>query len=308
VVSRRGLALIACVTALACGASPQVPAAAVGADDGLGPNDVIAASKPDDWRVPDPAYTLYLELKSGRVVLELAPSFAPRHVANVVTLAREGYFDGLAIVRVQENYVVQWADPDGSRPVGNGVRSLPAEFERAAAGLPFDVLPDPDTYAPEVGFSGGFPAARDPAQGKAWLVHCHGMLGAGRDVPVDSGGGTELYVVIGHAPRHLDRNVTLLGRVLSGTEFLSSLPRGTGALGFYERPEQRVPIVRVRMAVDVPAAEQSPLEVLRTDTSTFRRFVNARRNRREEWFHVPAGRIDLCNVPIVVRPRGESRG
>src|SRR6266511_1834673 len=73
---------------------------------------VLTASKPGDWRALDPENTLYMELASGRVVIELAPLFAPRHVANVKALAREHYYDGLAVVRVQDNYVAQWADPD----------------------------------------------------------------------------------------------------------------------------------------------------------------------------------------------------
>jgi peptidylprolyl isomerase len=269
--------------------------------------DVLAASQPADWREPDPENVLYLELATGRVVLELAPAFAPAHVANVKALAREGYFDGLAIVRVHDNYVVQWGDPEAGnaaqRPIRSAQRSLPPEFDRPAAGLPLTLLPDPDTYAPEVGFVDGFPAARDGAGGRAWLVHCYGMLGAGRDTAADSGGGAELYVVIGHAPRHLDRNVTLLGRVLSGIELLSALPRGTAALGFYEKPEQRVPIQRLRIAADVPPAQRTQLELLRTDTATFHALVEARRNRREEWFQRAAGRIDICNVPLLVRPK-----
>jgi peptidylprolyl isomerase len=111
------------------------------------------------------------------------------------------------------------------------------------------------------------------------------MVGAGRDNATDSGGGTELYAVIGHAPRHLDRNVTLLGRVVQGMELLSALPRGPGAMGFYEKPEQRVPIKTVRVAADVPESERSALEILRTDTATFQELIESRRNRREEWTH-----------------------
>jgi peptidylprolyl isomerase len=144
--------------------------------------------------------------------------------------------------------------------------------------------------------------AADPGPGRAWLVHCYGMVGAGRDTDVDSGGGTELYVVIGQAPRHLDRNVTLLGRVVSGIERLSVMPRGTGPLGRYERVEQHVPITSVRVAADVPPAQRTNLEVLRTDTPTFAAYLEARRNRHEEWFKVPAGHVDVCNVPVPVRP------
>jgi peptidylprolyl isomerase len=264
-------------------------------------DEVLAASEPSDWRPLDPENTLYLELPGGRVVMELAPDFAPRHVANTRALARERYFDGLAIVRVQDNYVVQWGDPEGEKPVGEAQKTLPAEFTRPAAGLEFTLLSDPDAYAPQTGFVAGFPAARNKADGTAWLAHCYGMLGAGRDTDADSGGGTELYVVIGHAPRHLDRNVTLVGRVVQGMELLSSMPRGAGTMGFYEEPGQRVSIRQVRLAADVPPRERTALEVLRTDTQTFEALIESRRNRSDEWFKVQANRIDVCNVPLPVR-------
>ena len=280
------------------------------ADAPKSPNmaELLAASKPADWRALNPENTIYLELTNGRVVLELAPTFAPRHVNNVKSLARSHYFDGLAVVRVQDNYVVQLADPNAENPnlkrkIEQGKPTLPPEFERSLdLKLPFTPLSDGDIYAPETGFTDGFPVARDPKTGKMWLVHCYGMVGAGRDPAPESGGGTELYIVIGHSPRQLDRNVTLLGRVVKGIEVLSSLPRGTGSLGFYEKPEQHHPIKAIRVAADVPAAERTVLEVFRTDTPLFQKLVESRRNRREEWFHVPGGRIEICNVPLPVRP------
>ena len=63
--------------------------------------DIVKASKPSDWRPLDPDNTLYMEMPFGRVVIELAPAFAPNHVRNIKTLVREHYFDGLAVVRVQ---------------------------------------------------------------------------------------------------------------------------------------------------------------------------------------------------------------
>jgi peptidylprolyl isomerase len=84
-------------------------------------------------------------------------------------------------------------------------------------------------------------------------------------------------------------------------ELLTTLPRGSGALGFHEKAEDRVPIRAIRLASEVPAAERSALEVFRTDTAAFQRLVEARRNRREPWFVEPTGRIELCNVPIPVR-------
>jgi peptidylprolyl isomerase len=265
--------------------------------------DVIASSKASDWRGLDPQNTLYVELPSGRVVIELDPTFAPNGVTNIRTLVRAHYFDGLAVVRAQDNFVVEWNDPDKTRPLGSAEKTLGAEFSRSSNDLPFTPLPDPDTYAPEVGFVNGFPAARDPRTHLAWLVHCYSMVGVGRDNDVDSGNGSELYVVIGQSPRQLDRNVTLVGRVVSGMEQLATLKRGTGNMGFYEKPAERTPIQSIRLAADVPEAQRSQLEVLRTDTAAFSELVESRRNRREEWYKVPAGRIDVCNVPLVSRPR-----
>mgnify|MGYP000892599169 FL=1 len=267
---------------------------------------VIDASKPSDWRSPAPADTLYMELPGGRVVIELAVAFAPLHAANIRTLVRQKYFDGLAVLRVQDNFVTQWGDPNGedaskAHPFGEARQSLPAEFSRASAGLEFTPLADGDVYAPEVGFSNGFPAARDPKSGQAWLAHCYGMVGAGRGNEAESGSGAELYVVIGHAPRQLDRNIATVGRVIKGIELLAALPRGTGAAGFYEKPEQMLPIRSVRLAADVPAAERSALEILRTGTATFAALVESRRNRSDDWYLAPAGKIDLCNVPLPVR-------
>ncbi|HEY4368132.1 MAG TPA: peptidylprolyl isomerase [Steroidobacteraceae bacterium] len=264
-------------------------------------SDVLAASKPSDWRPLDPANTLYVDLAAGRVVIELAPQFAPKHAANIRALTREHYFDGLVINRVQDNFVVQWGDPQNSKKLQGASKTLKAEFTRPATGLSFTVLPDPDTYAPQTGWVDGFPAARESATGTAWPVHCYGVVGAGRDNDADSGGGTELYVVTGQAPRQLDRNITVVGRVMQGMELLSALPRGAAPMGMYEKPEQYVAIRQVLLAADVPVAQRMPLEVLRTDTPTFTALIESRRNRRDEWYKVPAGHIDVCNVPLPVR-------
>jgi peptidylprolyl isomerase len=263
--------------------------------------DLLSSTRAEDWRLPDPDNTLYLELPGGRVVIELAPRVAPLHVANIKALARARYFDGLAIVRVQDNYVVQWNDPDHHRAVPAGVRAVAPEFTApAGAARRFEPLPDRDAYAPEVGFLDGFPAARDRS-GTVWLAHCYGMVGVGRDDPPESD-GTEMYAVIGHAPRQIDRNVALVGRVLKGMELLSTLPRGSGEMGFYVASERPVPIVSVRVAADLPEAGRTHIEVLRTGSTTFRAVLEQRRNRREDWFKFNPGHIDLCNVPLPVRP------
>ena len=271
--------------------------------------ELLAASTPADWRALDPENTLYMELPTGRVVIELSAAYAPAHANNIRALVREGYFDGLAILRSQDNYVVQWGDPEAentapgkTRAMKQGRKSLGPEYTRAMdPNLAFTRLPDIDGYAREVGFSNGFPVGRNPTTKQTWLAHCYGMVGAGRDDADDSGSGAEMYVVTGHAPRHLDRNITLLGRVVQGMPLLSVLPRGTGPLGFYESAEQRVPIKSIRIAADVPMLERTNLEVIRTDSKRFTAMVEAQRNRGGAWYKVPAGHIELCNVPIAVR-------
>jgi len=263
--------------------------------------DLLANAPASDWRTPDPENTLYMDLDKGRVVIELAARVAPQHVANLRTLVRAHYFDGLAIIRVQDNYVVQWADPDHKRPVPAGVHPSVELTAASGADARFEPLAEHDVYAPQVGFLDGFPAARDPRSHQVWLAHCYGMVGAGRDDPPESD-GTELYAVIGNAPRQLDRNVALLGRVIQGMELLSSLPRGSGEMGFYLPAEPVAPIRSVRLAADVPPAERTPIEVLRTNSATFRAVLAQRRSRHESWFQVSPDRIDLCNVPLPARP------
>lgn len=289
-------------------ASAAAPFAAGAEDPPAKPKttqDILDASKPSDWRTLDPQDTLYLDLATGRAIIELAPAFAPMHVANIRTLAKEHYWDGLSINRAQDNFVVQWGDPaqEGQprKSIGTAKDKLPAEFARKTEGLAFHALPDRDGWATETGFADGFPAARDRKEGQAWMAHCYGAVGAGRDVAADSSNGTELYIVIGQSPRQLDRNITLVGRVVQGMELLSVLPRGTGPLGFYEKLEQRVPIKSIRLMADVPEAERTPLEVLRTDTPLFDMMVESRRNRRDEWYKRPAGYIDLCNIAVPTR-------
>ena len=268
---------------------------------------ILDASPAGDWRALDPANTLYMELPGGRVVIELAPGFAPAHVANIKTMARGGFWDGTSIYRAQDNFVVQFGDADAddaakAKPHPDGTKEkLPAEFTRAIKGAPFTRIPDVDGWAPQVGFSEGFPAARDPKKNRMWMPHCYGVVGAGRNNAPDSSIGAELYVVIGQAPRALDHQLTVVGRVVKGMELLSVTPRGPAPMGFYAKPEQRAPILSVKLASDVPEAQRTRLQLLRTDSQAFIDATEARRNRVDDFYTQPAGHIDLCNVSLPVR-------
>ncbi|NGY04656.1 peptidylprolyl isomerase [Solimonas terrae] len=296
---RSGVALLAGLSMMSGFALAATPHAAT-------MQEILAATRASDWRALDDDNTLLMDLPGGRVVIELAPQFAPAHVANIKTLVRAHYFDGLAITRVQDNFVTQWGDPHAgeadARSLGDASPTLPPEFTRRSSGLAFTALPDRDAYAAQTGFVDSLPAARDSRLGEAWLTHCYGMVGAGRDNDPQSGSGKELYVVIGQAPRQLDRNIALVGRVVQGMELLASLPRGSAAMGFYTDAESKPPITRIRIAADLPDREREHLEVLRTDTPSFAALVASRRNRRDAWYVAPAGHIDVCNVPLPVRP------
>jgi peptidylprolyl isomerase len=142
---------------------------------------------------------------------------------------------------------------------------------------------------------------RYASAGPGLAVHCYGSVGVGRNLSPDTGTGAELYAVIGHAPRHLDRNIAVVGRVVEGIEHLSSLPRGTEALGFYKTDAERTPIRSVRLASDLPEAERPRFEHLSTDGPSFAAYADARANRRDAFFIRPAGGADICNVPVPVR-------
>jgi peptidylprolyl isomerase len=163
-------------------------------------------------------------------------------------------------------------------------------------------MPDRDGFAAQTGFSHTWPVARNPKTGKTWLTHCYAMVGAGRGDALDSGSGAELYAMLTTA-RGLDRNVTMVGRVVQGMATLSITPRGTGAMGFYEKPEQRQAIKRVRVASDMAASERPQLEVLRSNTAAFKEYISLRRNQRNPWFRVKAGYADVCSVPPIVRAK-----
>jgi len=296
----RALLLIAAASAL-IGAAP--------AKKLLTPTEVVAAAPASAWKAISPEELLVMDLKDGgRVVVQLAPQFTPIHVANVQALARANYWAGATVYRVQDNYVAQWGNNDSEKPWPQGVTPKPpAEYWRNLNGLAITPLGSPDPYAPAAGFSQGWPVAYNPAAGWAVIAHCYGTVGVGRGLDPDTGTGGELYAVIGHAPRHMDRNLAVVGRVIEGIDRLSSLPRGTEALGFYKDKAQYMPITALRLASQMPPAERPIFEYLDTSSASFVDYLRIRANRNDDFYKQPAGGVDLCNVQVPVRrkPSGE---
>jgi len=270
------------------------------------PNDIVAGAPAGAWKAIPAGDLLVMDLANrGRVVIQLAPEFAPVHVANIRALARGGYWNGATVYRVQDNYVAQWGQNDSKQPWPAGVTPKPpAEYTRPLKGLKVTPLGFADPYAPRVGFVEGWPVAYSPKGGWADLTHCYGTVGVGRDLSPDTGTGGELYAVIGHAPRHLDRNIAIVGRVIDGIDRLSSLPRGTEALGFYKDKAQYVPIARVHLASQMPAAARPSYEYLDTASAAFAAYVKVRANRHDDFYIRPAGGVDVCNVQVPVRKKG----
>lgn len=274
------------------------------------PNDIVAAAPASAWKAINPDNLLVMDLTSGkRVVIQLAPAFAPIHVANIKALARAGHWSGAAIYRVQDNYVAQWGNGESEKPWPAGVNAKPpAEYTRALSGLSVTPLGSRDPYAPAAGFAEGWPIAYSVKGNWANLAHCYGSVGVGRGLAPDTGTGGELYAVIGHGPRQLDRNIAAVGRVLEGIEHLSTLPRGTEALGFYKDEAQHVPIASIRIAADMPEAERPHFQVMDTKSGTFARYLQVRRGRFDDFYRRPALGVDLCNVIVPVRRTPRAAG
>jgi cyclophilin family peptidyl-prolyl cis-trans isomerase len=301
------LALLAFPLLAAQAAPPVKPVAPA-------PSEIVAAAPASDWVAIAASDLLVMDLASGkRVVIQLMPPpFSQGWIGNIRKLAAARWWDGTSINRVQDNYVVQWGDatekkvlPTGLVTVGEREYSIKSDMIRiresnapVVSSVTGKLIGLPgDRYAHLHEFQHGWPIASDG--GQDWPVHCYGMVGVGRDMPPNTGTGAELYTVIGHAPRHLDRNIALVGRVISGIENLSSLPRGTGPLGFYEKPEERVAITSIRLGTEVKDLPR--YQYLSTESASFAKYADARANRRDPFFIRPAGGADICNIPVPVR-------
>ncbi len=277
------------------------------------PGEIVAAAKAEEWVAIAPSDLLVMDLapdakgKTRRVVIQLMPApFSEGWVGNIRKLAAARFWDGTSVNRVQDNYVVQWGDATEKKALPDGLAVVPeseyvTKISSSAVGqskfVSYSAYTDAFDDVVE-----GWPLSHAQDETR-WPTHCYGMVGVGRNLSPDTGTGAELYTVIGHAPRHLDRNIALVGRVIEGIEHLSSLPRGTGALGFYESEAERTPIVSVRVgndAKDVPA-----FEYLSTDSTSFAAYAEARANRRDPFFNVPAGGADICNIPVPVRRKAK---
>lgn len=277
----------------------------------------FVAQAQDDlvWDALDPDNTVYLETADGTVVILLKPDFAPQTVRQFKRLLGEQFYRGLSFYRVIEGFVAQGGDESDMDPAAIE-KKLPAEFEidwpqkprdREAAkdwvGMAWTPVQEDDLFAPFTGFIDGFPAARDSEKdGKAWLTHCPGTVAMARNEDPDSG-GTDFYIVIGQAPRYLDRNLTVFGRVVWGMDVVQRIKRGPALEnGIIEEDLDRTWIKRMRLASSLDEEDRLDIYVADTNSKGFKSMLKQRRNRSNKWFHhKPPKVLDVCQVPVPVR-------
>jgi peptidylprolyl isomerase len=278
------------------------------------PASVVAAAKAEEWKAIDPADLLVMELaldaagQARSVVIQLLPPpFSQGWVGNIRTLAKAHWWDRTTVYRVVDNWVAQWGDGEDdkakAKPLPTGLRVVPeSEYVVPSdvtllAAMPAHDGGGKDSYASYTGFDSGWPFAGDGDV--FWPTHCYGTVGVARDLSPDTGTGAELYAVIGHAPRQLDRNIAVVGRVIEGIEHLSVLPRGKGEAGVYDDPKLRVPILSVRLGDELP--EPPRFQYLASESASFAEYVRVKANRNDSFYKVPAGEIDVCNVQVPIR-------
>ena len=260
----------------------------------LTPSQIVAQSSQHEWRALDLENTLILGLKTGEVVIELNPDLAPNHVANFKKLVREGFYQDLNIYRFVEGFVAQGGDISEKKTPKTGKKTIDAEFIKSTpTRLPIQVVTKEDGYADVVGFYNGFSVAQNKAGTKTWQTHCTGNFAMARSNDVNSG-GTEFYVILGDH-RYLDLNITSFGRVVSGIEHIQRLER---------KPKTTVsdknfnPIVSFHVASDLKSSEAHDLEVMKTDSDSFKKYIESRRNRPSEWFVHQANFMHVCGVSV----------
>ena len=257
-----------------------------------------AADEPT-WREVDTKNLVFMDMQEGQVVIELNPLFAPKTVRQFRRLVQDGFYDGLSFYRVIEGFVAQGGDGSdlGER---SEVPLIDAEFEiEWQAEFEFTPVQTNDFYADETVFLDGFAVGRDRKDNTAWLTQCPGVIAMARNEGPDTS-RTDFYIVIGQAPRYLDRNLNVFGRVVSGMDVVQRIRRGKASddgVIFDDAASSR--IRRITMADDIPEDDRLKAYVMDTNNKAFRKYLDSRRNRKARFFHhKPPKVLDICQVPI----------
>jgi peptidylprolyl isomerase len=254
------------------------------------------------WRAVDPDNLVVVELTDGRVLFELNPRFAPKTVKQFRKLVRDKFYDGLSFYRVIDGFVAQGGDGSDLGELSD-VPLIDAEFEREWSDeFPYVRVQENDLFADETGFVDGFAVGRERKSGRVWLTHCPGVVAMARnDAPGSS--RTDFYIVIGQAPRYLDRNMNVFGRVIDGMDVVQRIARGeANRNGLFQDETATTRIRRMTLASDIPEEERLIAYVPDTESPGFATMLDGRRNRTQSFFHhKPPQVLDVCQVPMAGR-------
>lgn len=269
-------------------------------DGALTPYQAAEAAASDDWRTIDPENTLVLDLPAGPVYVEMRPDFAPAHVAQIKTLVRREFYDGLTFHRVIEGFVAQGGDPKGDGSGGSDLPDIVGEFARDTKDAPGFVEIGRDRAASRVGFIDGMAVGAQPESLRSfktdrrveiWPLHCPGTMSMARETQPDTA-NSQFFVLLGDARSSLDRSYSIWGRIVHGAENSRRIDRG-------EPPKRPTPIVRARIAADIPEKERPKIEIMRTDSEAFQAFIGALGAVNDGYVK------DICDIQAPRRVNGE---
>jgi peptidylprolyl isomerase len=263
------------------------------------------AYKPDNtlWRKVEPSNSVLLTLPHGKVVIELAPQFAPKHAKQFIDLTKKGFYDGTKFYRVIDGFVAQAGPEDGSvKDKSVPLLAMEAELQ-VNKNWSFTPVQKQDLFATQTGFKDSFAIAlqvkEESDYNKVWLTHCPGTLAMARDNQADSA-SSHFYFVIGQAPRYLDGIMTIFGRVIYGMQHIQATQRtevvaGDDAIAISDFTK----IMSMQLMSDVAKKNQIHLEVENTDSAAFLERLSKRRNRDNAFFYKkPPPVLDVCQIPI----------
>jgi peptidylprolyl isomerase len=258
--------------------------------------------KADEWRTLDANKTVLLTLPHGKVVIELAPQFSPKHVEQFIKLTKSGHYDGNKFYRVIDGFVAQ-GGPEEDSIADKSVPILKMEGDFTTdENWQFTKIQDNDLFAEQTGFKDGFPVGHNPSEKKAWLTHCPGVIAMARGNEPDSA-TSHFYIVNGQATRYLDRIMTVFGRVVYGMNNVQSITRTSVIEG--DTPVDKkdyTPMLSMQMMSDVPKEQQILLQVQNTEHPAYSEMIVKRKKRENAFFYKkPPPVLDVCQTPVKTR-------